>query len=108
MKASSEGSKPENADEKKFVNQRLEFVKRHWWNLPSELPISVSKKATPAITVAISRQRGALGSQIGAEAGQRLGWPVYDRELLDMIAERAVLRTELLESIDEHDRPWLM
>ena len=98
-----------NCKRQEICRPAFELSKRHWWNLPSEAPLSFKpKKATPAITIAISRQRGALGSQIGAEAGKRLGWPVYDRQLLDMIADRAVLRTELLESIDEQDRPWLI
>lgn len=109
MNSSTEGAQLGTEGSKKSIDQRVEYIKAHWNNLPSETPLSVKpKKATPPITIAISRQRGALGSKVGAEIGKRLGWPVYDREILDMIAERAVLRTELLESIDEHDRPWLI
>lgn len=59
------------------------------------------------LTVAISREAGSLGSEIGQELGKRLDWPVYDREILDLIADRTVLRTELVESIDEQDSTWI-
>ena len=109
MKASTGASGPEASGGKDFVDQRVELMKRHWRNLPTPMPSEEEpKQAGPGITIAISRQRGALGSQIGVELGKRLNWPVYDRELVNLVAERSVLRAELLESIDEHDRPWLI
>jgi cytidylate kinase len=41
------------------------------------------------------------------ELGKRLDWPVYDREILDLISKQSGLRTELLATIDEHDPHWL-
>lgn len=41
----------------------------------------------PAYTITISREVGALGLRTAAEIGKRLGWPVYDRELLVKIGE---------------------
>ena len=37
----------------------------------------------------------------------RLGWPVYDHELLERIAEDMGVRTSLLESVDERRMNWL-
>lgn len=37
-----------------------------------------------------------------------LKWPVYDRQLLEHIADEAGLRTQLLESLDEKRSHWLM
>lgn len=109
MKASTDVAGAEGRGGKEFVDQRVELMKRHWRNLPSPMPSATEpKQAGPGITIAISRQRGALGSQIGVEVGKQLDWPVYDRKLVDLVAERSVLRAELLESIDEHDRPWLI
>lgn len=52
----------------------------------------------------ISREKGAGGSALGQLAGRRLGWQVFDGQLVDAIAERAHVRRELIESLDERDR----
>ena len=62
----------------------------------------------PALTIAISRQAGAGGTSVAAEVGARLGWPVYDRELVERIAREMHLRTKLLESVDERRTSWLV
>jgi cytidylate kinase len=58
-------------------------------------------------TITISRQAGANASAIARAVGQRRGWPVYDRELLELIASEMGLRTRLVESVDERVRGWL-
>jgi hypothetical protein len=52
----------------------------------------------------ISREKGAGGSAVGQLAGKRLGWQVFDNEIVDAIAQRARVRRELVESLDERDR----
>ncbi len=52
----------------------------------------------------ISREKGAGGSAVGELAGKRLGWHVFDKEIVDAIAQRAHVRRELVESLDERDR----
>jgi hypothetical protein len=39
--------------------------------------------------------------------GSRLGWPVYDHELLDRIAEEKGLNARLLASLDERHIGWV-
>jgi len=46
------------------------------------------KKLVPQITIAISRQAGSSGADIARAVGARLGWPVYDHELLTRTPER--------------------
>ncbi len=38
-------------------------------------------------TVAISRETGARGATIGRRVGRKLGWQVYDQELLEFMAQ---------------------
>jgi len=57
--------------------------------------------ATPAFTIALSRQVGARGTSVAREVGGRLGWRVYDRELLEQIARDMKVRVELVQSVDE-------
>jgi cytidylate kinase len=67
-----------------------------------------AKPGAPApMTIALSRQAGAGGAEIAQNVGARLGWPVYDHELLDRIAEEKGLNARLLERLDERFLGWL-
>lgn len=52
----------------------------------------------------ISREKGAGGHQVANLIGQRLGWQVFDRQIVDAIAERSQMRQQLVESLDEKTR----
>jgi cytidylate kinase len=61
----------------------------------------------PPYTIAIAREAGAGASLIAAELGKRLGWTVYDRDLVEVIAREMGLRSSLLESVDERHVGWV-
>jgi cytidylate kinase len=61
----------------------------------------------PAFSIAIGREAGAGASSIAQEVGRRLGWTVYDRDLVERIAQEMGLRATLLESLDERHTSWL-
>jgi cytidylate kinase len=61
----------------------------------------------PAFTIALSREAGANGAEIARVIGERLGWAVYDRELLQEVAGAMGLRAGLLESVDERRQSWV-
>jgi cytidylate kinase len=97
----------------KSSSERLAEVmtraRRQWQNQqcrpePAE---ALSPSAPRAFTIAISREAGANGSAVGRLLGERLGWPVYDYELVERIANDMGLRSELLESVDEKRMSWL-
>jgi cytidylate kinase len=58
-------------------------------------------------TIALSREAGANAAPVTRALGERLGWPVYDRELLQRIAGEMGVRASLLESMDERSKGWL-
>jgi cytidylate kinase len=64
--------------------------------------------ANAPLTIAISRQAGAGGTSVAMEVGSRLGWPVYDHALVERIAREMHLRTQLLESVDERRKSWML
>lgn len=59
----------------------------------------LQKPAKPVI--ALSRDHGALGRQIADGLSKRLGVPVYDREILEKIAERLDTDPQTLKMLDE-------
>jgi cytidylate kinase len=66
-----------------------------------------ARQARPAITIAISRQSGARGTTMARAVGERLGWAVYDRELVEHIAQDMNLQGSLLETVDEKKVSWV-
>lgn len=59
-------------------------------------------------TVALSREAGTPEQEIAAEVGERLGWPVYDRELPALIAEELHLPLHVVTDLDERRQSWLL
>jgi cytidylate kinase len=51
--------------------------------------------------ITISRDKGSLGDEIALELGERLGWVVYDKEILDYIAQDSHVRQSLAQQLDE-------
>lgn len=63
--------------------------------------------ARPPFTITISRETGALGNTVANEIGKRLDWPVYDKNILEKIAEGLGKPTSRLENVDERPTSWL-
>src|SRR5580765_1278946 len=52
-------------------------------------------------TICISRQYGARGAAMGRQVADRLGFRFYSDELIQDIAEKAHVRKQVVESLDE-------
>jgi cytidylate kinase len=59
------------------------------------------------VAIAISRQAGSRAPDVAQAVGKRLGWLVYDNELLKQIAAKRGLQERLLERLDEHAANWV-
>lgn len=79
---------------------------QHWQERHGETP-KFSASGPAAFTIAISRETGTYGTAIAREVANRLGWAVYDRELLQRIADDMGVRRTLLESVDERRVGWV-
>lgn len=55
----------------------------------------------------ISRDKGAGGHEVARLIGQRLGWEVFDRQIVDAVAQRTKMRQQLVENLDERTRGGL-
>jgi hypothetical protein len=49
----------------------------------------------------LSRERGSGGGGVARLVGERLGWHVFDREVLDEIAQLAHVRQQVVESVED-------
>src|SRR5262249_20693847 len=65
-------------------------------------------RTAQAFTIALSREAGTSGTSVAREVGKRLGWQVYDHELLERIAQEMHVRAALLQSVDERHQSWLL
>jgi cytidylate kinase len=78
------------------------------WERRREAATAAVPAAPPRpFTVALAREAGAGASAVAEEVGRRLGWTVYDRDLVERIAEEMGLRASLVESVDERHTSWL-
>src|SRR5713226_9070737 len=72
-----------------------------------ERPPSGSAGGVPAaVTVAISREAGARGSTIGNRAAQKLGWQIYNQELLEYIAHEGAFRQNVVDNLNPVATRW--
>src|SRR4051794_17776743 len=66
------------------------------------------REAVPrALTVALSREAGARGSTIARRAGRKLGWQVYDQELLEFMSQDATVGYTLVEQLPPAAGAWV-
>jgi cytidylate kinase len=94
------------------LSQVAERQMRSWaLQLESQQSLSKQKAGTPLQKVihpyiAISREAGADGGKLARLVGTKLGWKVFDRELLDYMAEHFNLSRITLEFVDETVASW--
>jgi cytidylate kinase len=85
----------------------MQRAQSHWQARQQAAAQPQPATAVPAITIALDRETGTPGSRLAHALGERLGWQVYDHELLEKIAQEMGLRTRLLESVDEKHGNWV-
>ncbi|HEY7312827.1 MAG TPA: cytidylate kinase-like family protein [Gemmataceae bacterium] len=59
------------------------------------------------LTIALSCEAGVPVEEVAREVSTRLGWPVYNHELLKRIAEAMHCSVTVLEQLDEKHHSWL-
>src|SRR5437868_10219359 len=68
----------------------------------------ISRPVAPAgITIAISREAGARGGSIARRIGKRLGWQVYNQELLEFLCANEVAREGVLAEVPAVAAEWI-
>lgn len=85
----------------------LEKAMRHWRERGALLELPKPEKAIRGFTIAVSRESGAGGQAIAKAIAAELDWPLYDRELIEKIAEDTGVQASLLSKLDEQRPNWL-
>jgi cytidylate kinase len=67
----------------------------------------VRRSAPLGLSIAVSRESGARGGTIGRLAGKRLGWQVYDQELLEYMSQDTVARQGLWDNLSPACLAWV-
>jgi hypothetical protein len=81
----------------------------HAWAMKSEISDRAGHRQgdSPLRYITIAREAGAGGGEIGQMIGQRLGWQVFDQNLLDQVADRFRVSRRILELVDETPSSWV-
>jgi cytidylate kinase len=88
--------------------ERMQHLCRHWEQKRRIAAQQSTLSPQPhALAIALSREAGTQGTCVAREVGTRLGWAVYDHELLEQIAQDLGVSTNLLKSVDERRESWL-
>ena len=85
----------------KRVSQMIE-EQVHVWRMSHKSEQQRPPKGTILPVITISRSFGARGAEIATLLEHRLGFKVWDKEILNVISERLGSSVEFLESLDEH------
>ena len=78
------------------------------WELARAQRLEVAPASRPTVQgfVAISRSVGSGGAAVACALAERLGWPLFDKEILRAMAGDDLIRRQLYESMDERDQSW--
>jgi cytidylate kinase len=102
----------EQAHEEPRIVAAAERLMRAWVHTQEVQDRAVGQQIKPQQKVrfgpylTISREAGAGGSEIARQIGERLGWDVLDRNLLESIATRLNTSPGLIERLDEAQSNW--
>jgi cytidylate kinase len=91
-----------------YLAESIEQISRHWETRRQSHVREMSRglPTQPHLAVAVAREVGTLGTIVAQEVGARLKWPVYDRELLELIANEIGSGVNLVEEVDEKPQYW--
>jgi len=69
--------------------------------------VPLVRQSPAALSVAISRESGARGGTIARRAARKLGWQVFDQELLEHMAQEAAVNPGMLDSARGPHSEWI-
>jgi cytidylate kinase len=88
------------------IENRLRETPRHGYQ-GDRAPAPAAPEIPAGLSVAISREAGARGGSIGRRVARKLGWGVYDQELLEYMAQEIAVRPNVVESPSALASQWV-
>jgi hypothetical protein len=88
--------------------EALEHLLVGYCTEPEPICTMPEQTALDRFTIAMSREVGTPIQDVAREVSERLGWPVYDREVPARIAAELHLPVAVVEEIDERRQSWLL
>ncbi len=89
------------------VSQLVERQMRNWELARSQSYAELERPSAEVRPfIALSRMAGNDPATVAGPLGERLGWPVFDREILDQMAGDDALRRQVYGSLDQRDVGW--
>jgi cytidylate kinase len=93
--------------EDRGLNRAVEKQLRRWEIACEQSPGAARAKEGPVWSfMALSNQVGAGGDDVAALLGAKLGWPVFDKQILQFMAGNDEVRARLYKNMDERDLGW--
>jgi len=81
------------------MEQKIARQFRLWEQTHRDVSIGAEQAVQPCIT--ISQELGSRGDQFAQHLSDRLGWELFDKQLVDFIAAHANVRKTIVERFDE-------
>jgi cytidylate kinase len=97
------GSMDRDANLTRLVEEKL----RNWQASAKSPPRSGETQHEVHDFMTISRLVGTDGHAVAEPLSQRLGWPVFDREILHAMAGNDRVRERVYQTLDERDVGWI-
>lgn len=90
------------------VSKLVERQMRNWELNRSQRPAEPEPPRRPEVEdfLCVSRMAGVDSSELVAELGRRLSWPVFGKEILETMAGDDFVRRQLYSTMDERDLSW--
>ena len=85
----------------KRVSQMIED-QVHFWRINHPIEHKLQHKGQNLPVITISREFGARGLKIASILEKRLGFKVWDKEILEVISEKLGSDVDYIKSLDEH------
>lgn len=76
------------------------------WELARAQHRQVSSEKRILDFIALSRCEGSRGREVAEMLARRLSWPLFDRQILQVMAGDDAIRARLYSSMDERDMSW--
>ncbi len=90
------------------ITTRISERQMRMWNVLHSAqqahPVIAPEKGLRYRFITLSRDDGSLGDAIAIELANRLGWHVFDKEIVDYIAKNNRVREDLVRQLDEKNQ----